>query len=541
MRQEYSAFLKQRNAARAFEGFVSSSGISGRWGDHYFGQRHENPVPDVVEKLHGIRDDLASDPALVKFMLETTALLKSGVGQAKASDPEVQKLRALLDGLSVFLQGLVAEKDLLARSDLPEEYQKLISILEKDTAQKPLRPIAGTGLFLKSYVSHIYEHVREKPGSAVGAFGASLGFLWLVNHKMGGATTSYIDPLNVAITNMGMGEFGADFEFDPTVSLEGLQPSCHNHVSDVFGPEVADFAQPVLPEHCSKFKTLAEDAQSSAQGFYDAVNSRIEGLIHMPLSDLFGKVVDHEAFMRGFETGARETAEFIYQFNAVENITLHYVIGTIAFDQGRKLGRVTSDEAREALQKITNFTWRTARQVPLAYAAGLGLSINSYVAHGGLNPEMVWTGAAGVVGGLAVHKLAGKVFNRKARAKAVAGNAGESLAGFERFSVPEDVQARLDAAASKGRGWMKKGAVSLAAAAGAAGFAKEFPEMAGVIAGGLTVSGSFLAYNVPEDAALHVIFGIAGGTAGYGYGLVERKIFRRGQPAVGAAAAPENV
>lgn len=527
-----------KSAAHAFEPLITSDQVSGRWTTHYFGERHDSPIPDIVKELAEVEDDLKDRPELLKFMLETTALVRGIQGKSRdfADTPEEGDARAeLLRNFAKFdayINGLASGVDLPHREDLPEEYQKVLALIEKETGQQAIRPVAGTAAFFKNYISHIAEHVREKPASATAALAVSLGVVWLANHKMGNAVTNYIDPTSTQINNFGAGEFGQIFEFDPTMPVAEFERTCHSHVEAMFGKTVADIAAPIMPQHCDKFKTLAEDAQGNVAAGYDLVNARIEGLIKMPVSDLVGKLIDNEAFMRGFETGARNTADFIYKFNTVENITLHYIIGQLAFDQGRKLGRLTSDEAREGWQKISNFTYRTAVNAPMAYAAGLSLAAQSYLENG-MNPEMVWMGAGGALAGQLGHKAFTRFFNGKSRAEAMM---EESRARMEAFkyagsSVQGDKPTLLVDKKKKHGAKVAFGALGGVGTYGV--LVSECPEVAGMIAGSAAVGGSFLAYNVPEDAALHVIFGIVGGAAGYGYGMVERRgggILKRAMP-----------
>ncbi len=524
-------------AADSVARILESDEINKIWSSHHVSRSDDNPALGIAQNLH----DFPSDPELLAFMSRLVELERGALGSSK--NPDVGNLRRELDGLAFYLADASSDITLPALESLPEDYQKILKMIERQTAQVPFRPIGVPVEMLKHTAQHIWEDAKEHPKSFAGLLTVSLGGLGFMNMRMGTSTTSYIDPEVTTITNLSLDALDdPDFVMEQDSSLLNLdlQPTCHDHLTQLLGETGADAIKSTLdmagifPQHCSRVKTLAADAQASLQGGYDFINSRIGFFIKDPATDLAGKILPDSPFKDAFYNAANNTADFIYAANTVENVVLHTIIFASAMATTVKFGTLENEEGKIIRKNAQDFFHRTIKNNPLNYVFGIAASAQSYMANEGLNPEMIWMGLGGVLAGHFSH-AALKRLKRTDHVKNITAPARENLEHFSDMRKILSDNRAGEPLAIEPKNWKnrlkKAGIISggLAALA-SADAALTGGQISGNILGFTSVTVPFLAYNVPEDAGLHVIFGVAGGAAGavWAAGVRGKRALKRG-------------
>lgn len=508
------------------------------WSRYYPSQNTRTPLSDLSDVIKSQNLTPENNAHLLIFMneildIEEQALKR--IPKHKRSETDLADIENIAQ-LKNYLQTLKERTpEAYAHTELPEQYQKIIDMLRTETAQHPVRPIQNLMRLVKNTGVHIAEDAREHPYAFTGLLGISLGALGLMNMRMGSTANIYIDPIATTITDLDFDSLeqmtnGADtaLTLNPAFMNTGPAQSCHDHLTQVLGPTAADYVKNSLdavnlfPQHCSKIKTLAQNAQGNLQSFYDTMNSRIAFMIHDPAQDIGNKIIPPSPFLDAFNHAANQTADFIYAANAIENVTLHTIIFASAVATTVKLGTLESEEAKEMRMKISDFFGRTTRNVPLNYLLCAAGSTYAYMANNGVNPEMIWMGLGGALIGQGIHNALNK--NKSpALAQTLSVHIRDidvhSLEASENITGNEKAGESLSAE-NKKSAWKKiitsKPAIASAVTgiASAADFAFNNGQISGTMLGGLSVTVPFLAYNVPEDATLHVILGFAGGVVG---------------------------
>lgn len=525
------------DATQALGGVLDSPETEALWVRHHYSRRDDNPAPVIAEQIRSLYGDLRQDPALLSFMKELAKIERKALGPTRDKDDADKKsLRAGLEGLEAYLESLSEGVKLPPPETLPEDHQKILHMYKHKTGQIPIEPLRATGRTLKNAGAHIWEDVKEHPKSALGLLIFATGTLAFMKKQIGSSATTYINPQATALTNFSMDALDdPDYvpEFDQAYFNPNIELTCHDHITQLFGETAADIAQNSLniaglfPQHCSRVKTLALDAHDKLNAGYDFVNTRIGFIIKDPALDLGEKLIPDSPFKLAFMEAAHNTAEGIYAFNTVENVVLHTIIFGSAMAGTIKLGAMDSGEGKEALRDIRDFFHRTSLNTPLSYIFGGAATAHSYLADG-MNPEMVWMGLGGALAGQVIHKGMRTLSSHKHVEKATL-SVQKNLA---RFAKPDKVlsgnMAGETSAPVSENFWMKpwrkiaKG-LGLTGAFAAADIVATGGEITGAALGATSVILPFLFYNVPEDLALHVIFGAAGAAAG-GAVLAGRKI-----------------
>lgn len=529
-------------------GMLESPKLSDLWKRYHLSDKDKNPAHDAARELYKSAGHFSENQGLLVFLKEFLNIQHATLPVKRKNDTlEDSHDRKILDTLSCHIESLIEDK----QTPVPEEYQPVLDMLEHATGQTPVRPVRSFWNFLKTQGKHIAEETKEHPAAAASMLALSLGTLRFMNN---GAST-YIDPTVMQASNMDMDTLLSLDSLDSTITFNAQQTPidlpCHDHIVYFLDPIVgseyavtgADFIKNTLgaaglfPQHCAKLKTLAPDAQNWLLGGYDVINSRIAFMASDPAADLGKTVIPPSRFLDAYNTAVTHTSEFWYAFNAIENAVLHTVIFGSSMMLSRKLGKLSSEELTETLRSSKDFIYRTipskrsfeelTETTPLNYVLAVSGSAYAYVSNNGFNPEMVWMGLGGLVAGQVIHK---GIRSLKSRSCSEEIMANASTDGIESLYVLSDVRAGEASTKDKAlNGWQTLALkATIGAGIGTAAVTIDTALTGGQITasvlGGGSVTVLFLGYNVVEDAALHVIFGAAGGATGLGIALTERSI-----------------
>jgi len=413
-----------------------------------------------------------------------------------------------------------------------ESKDNLVYALRDHTAQMNTLVQIPKGLW--SFFKHVAHHTREESQKHFFKFSALLssciGLLVFMNLKIGGQKT-YIDPVMMEVTNLDL-ESLLDPDFEPELDPNAYDPNMelpsHDHLGSLLGEERADWARESLPfvdelapKHEAELMTLAQDGQGMLQGVYDFINIRIGGFIEYPVQDLVHKILPDSEPKDTIMQATERAAEVIYAGNAIENCTLHPLIGWTACLLAYQAGQMMVDgETAEAAEEVGNWFHRSLNVSPLSYSF-LGASGAYAIASTGkfLSPELVWMSAIGFTVGEMIHKA------QRSRLKDKFINAAFSDVASCDLDVFVNQDGLLEAKndRSKAVGFLtSKFMVAAVAATGAAmtldvAFNDAVCSLS--MAGYSAVALPFLGYNAVEDTLAHIIFGVAGGVLGGTFGV----------------------
>ncbi|MBK6895755.1 MAG: hypothetical protein IPH06_04110 [Alphaproteobacteria bacterium] len=515
-------------------GILESETFAHLWSRHYRTRRHENAARSYAAE---IREHTAKetpiDPRLLKFMIELVRLEALAVANStEKQEPDAPALLKNLQQLRLDLEARTQGRPLPTREGLTNEQKKILDMVERQTATKPFRPVSSLLNAVRRTALHIAHDAKDHPIAFSGLLAASLGTLAFMRARLGNSATIYIDPAATTMTNFSLDSMdnpAATLETDQAFLNMDFQPSCHDHLSQLMGQNTADFVKQTLdmagmfPAHCSKLKTLAEEAQNNLERSYNFVNSRLEMLIRDPATDIAQRLIPDSPFLSAFNQSAHSTAEFIYALNTVENVVVHTLIFASSVLAAAKLGTMESEEIRALRQDIGDFAYRQVRLNPAALALGTAGSATALIMHGGINPDTLWAGLAGVLVGRIIHngiRRAHALEFVKASAPSSLSVSRQEAQDADPILITGDNKAGdPNSGASSRRTWWNN-VTKPAAGVGTLVILTTIDslatggQVAGNIMGALGVTIPFLAYNLPEDAALHIIFGIAGGIAG---------------------------
>ncbi|MCB1784356.1 MAG: hypothetical protein KDI13_10230 [Alphaproteobacteria bacterium] len=521
----------QHNARNTAAEILKSPAIKSLWAQHYRSKKGEDPAPEISRELLEDTGNLQDRPDLLSFIKE---LITLELGALKEKNQQTTELRTQLIGLSRYLSTLSKDMDLPNREELPEAQQKILTMLERQTAQKQFSPLRSTLHLMKDMALHLKEEAREHPAPFLTSTAFCGAFIAFMNMRLGTAQTAYLDPELAATSNLSLDDLD-DPGFTPEIDinlLQNFQPSCHDHLQAILGTKAADFVETTLnaanlfPQHCIGVKTLALDAQNLQQNLwsaYDGWNARMAPFIQEPanrIADAIGSSAFHDAFT----TAANNTADIIYGLNWWENITLHSVITYAAFRTYCKYRSMEDDERRELRRNIADFAARTPRLYPLTYLLSASASTYVIATHGGPTAEMVWPA---IIGGMTGHTIDRLRLRHKATklAQETTLSVHKDLAAFsdaEEILLPAQAgQTATNTNLSEKWKTGAKAALISAATISADAFTTG-GQITGTALGSFTVLVPFLYYNLPEDTSLHWVFGILGASlaATWQHGIV---------------------
>lgn len=512
---------------------LSSEELSSLWNRHHC--RTPSPAPDLARQIKEISSDIENHPELISFMIELVELETNAIKQR--SKPDTSALNTLNE-LSDYLNNLAKDINLPEELELPEEQSLILEIISKHTGQNEFSPFSYIWNLTKNMTLHIAEDAKENPKSFTLLLAASLGILHFMNSNIGTSANIYIDPKATTITDLSFEKLddlmsnpeAIDLTFNQQLLNMDLEPSCHDHLIQIMGQTSADFvantlnAASLFPKHCSRVKDLAFNAQESLQAGYEAINSRLEFFISDPAQTLGALMLPDSVFKNAFETAANNTAEFIYAANTVENVVLHSIIFGSALASTMKLGTMKNDELQEIKDRSIEFTNRAITTRPLNYLLLCSGSAYAYISSSGITPDMVWLGAAGALAGEFIHKALNKK-NAHKHTNRLCKNTTPKTTKIEEtnFITTNTNNADEKHIVNEGQhpgGWSsylkKPSTILISTATTAVTLDAKITggAFSGACLGALGVSVPFIFYNIPEDAALHLIFGFSGAIAG---------------------------
>ncbi len=502
----------QTTPAQNISDLMTSPAYEALWAEHYAGQKHEAPIKDIAGKINAINGDWHAHPEILAFMIN---LVEIETAALPASE------RAPLQSLQEYLEKAAAGIALPKRKHLPEEQQKILNMIERESGLQKFRPVSWALNMAKTTGTHIFNEAMEhKKSSALLAGVAILSLVYM--HRMGAlGSTAYMSPEETMTVNFSLDALDDPNwipEIDESLFNPDFIPSCHDHLRQLLGETGADFVKETLeianffPQHCSKMKTLA----MNAGGMYDTINSRIAALIENPVLDLGDTVLQDSPLKTAFETAATNTAEFWYAANYIENIAFHTGIFGLAMASAFKLSSLSDEERQEIITTSHNFLCRTLRKNPLNYIfTAAGASVAYIQNTGEMNPDIIWMGA---IGGLAGH-FAHQAMRRLNRSSQATLRTAKISQEFITTADPDLDPKQIPKSKLKdiilGKSFTGR-LMRLAPLLSALDLAVASGTGTGSVLGAAAVTIPFLAYNIPEDMGLHVIFGIAGGTVGLG-------------------------
>lgn len=522
----------QQHARTTVAGILQSPAMAQLWAQHHNQKYADNPAPDLASEISSLTEQLQDRPDLLAFMLELINLERGMIRKPrKQENDEYKELREQLDGLKYHLETIADGITLPSREILPEDQQKILDLMERQTAQKPFRPVHSTLHLMKDMAIHLKEEASTHPGPFLTSTAFCGAFIAFMNMRLGDMKNNYIDPELAAVSNLTLDSLD-DPDFVPEIDmslLENFQPSCHDHLQAAFGKQAADLIKTTLdginlfPQHCTGLKTLGA-WQGNMWDVYDGWNARMAPFIQDPAEKL-GDLLANAPFHDSFVSAATNTADFVYAANWHENITLHTVITYAAFRTYCKYREMEDDERKKIRQNMLDFARRTPRLYPLTYALSASASACVLAANGSPSAEMIWPA---IIGGIAGHTIDRYRLKAKTHdlAKQTTLSVRESLTYFaDTLDITQANKAwespSNNIALSEKWKAAGKAALITTAAVTADAFATG-GQVAGSIAGGMSVIVPFLYYNVPEDTTLHWVFGLlgAGLAATWQHGIV---------------------
>ncbi len=494
---------------------LRSAQLQAAWSKFHHSKENENPAHEIAASLPS-----AAQPELLSFVTELLKIQRNAIENNEG-------LYHDLDKLAGFFATKMNGQELPHRDKLPEDYQRILDVMERQTGQNKFRPVKAT----KKMARHTWEELKEAGQKHPYAFGmlmsTSIAALTFLNLKMG-ATTTYIDPAYTGLTDFEIDDDGnlVEFAIDPSQISYDLEPSCHDHIAQI-SQTLADTIDAIgvsLPQHCSKQMTIAVDAQDIMQFGYDTIKTPFEWLVQNPIQSL-GSGDSH--FMVAFNSAAQNVSEWVYQINTVENFVLHPIMLAAGFYGVLKCASWNTAQWRELRNGVSDFAHRAASARPLNYLFGVAASGGSYIANNGVSMDMVWMGLTGIITGSLIHKYYARK-SAKERVKDMTSKARDCLKEFSK--VAQNIKLSEIEPVKKIKNMGKKitiGAVSLSSYASLVfadtqGYIDKIDselmrailnnsaEVAGSVTATALVIGGFLPYNLVEDAVQHVAFSSVG-------------------------------
>lgn len=508
------------------------------WALHHHSRAEENIPVQIAAEIRENMSDMEARPDLQSFIAEFL------LAEIKASaDPAVTGLRSELMALRAALWQPPGTGTYAARRILPDDYRQVIDMIDVQMQQKPFR------YFLRDiateYVEHIKEGAQKHPYAFTGFLAACAGAGVFMKTSLGPAKT-YIDP---QFAGIAFDENGIMTGVSVSADLAGLKFGCHNHISSYIGEEAASIIESTLGSfgitHCSAIMNLDIKAQNALQTSYNFIKMPFDAVMGIfvknPLSDFGTEALQNSSFAAAYNAAATSVSEAVYALNTVENIVLHSVLFSAAMIEGyRQSGPGGGHEARETLTAAKDFFYRTLHDRSLSYVFPAVASGAVYMAQGQFDGSVVLAGAGGAVAGHIAHNLK-HVWERKTHVTKVTENVRDMLRDFREAAKEKGIVETLAEPARKqwlsAKEKMTWAGASLSAYAtivfaDVSGYAQALEsdlaresilkgsEILGAATATGLIAGFFVPFNIVEDAAQHIIFGVGGYGAGRAYGGV---------------------
>ncbi|MGH1397997.1 MAG: hypothetical protein ACRBCT_02170 [Alphaproteobacteria bacterium] len=539
-------------AAKMLGELFNSAAFQEMWGRYNRTQRNENPGPEIaaLSMAHGNFPGTEEERIqLYSFLNEYVRIYKDALGTPSPTDNEQtisykEHLTKLHAHLNCEVGGAI-----IHRGMLPDGYQKIINMVEMDTAQDSVRPFGTLKDFTIQMIHHFNEFRQNKPALFYGMVGSAITFVSMGYWKVGNSAAPYVDPEMLFDKNLSAEAFlDMDTDYTPNVDYAALQASdltsiklpCHDHFHQMFGDTwldrqyqslygetMAQSAAGFFGEdstfifHCGKLKTIVADTTNFANDFTSAWTARLSPIIEGPATTAgdfaFSEGAHREAFMDGVEL----MADFIYWFDNVENLAIHLSLFGMGYIGAARTGVMDHEEAKESREIIHNFTYRIWKNNPLnVFLGGSGIAFAAY--NGGDASNIVVGGLAGLTAGYLAHRFH-RVMSREKTALHQLSEMDttltlEAVQGSD-ITRPADVISDIGVENDQRKPWYKRhkrkvitsGAVAAAAASDAV-LTGGYYTTASMGAG--SVAAVYIPANIIQDNISHVVFLLGGiGTA----------------------------
>lgn len=498
------------------------------WALHHFSRADENVPAKISAEIRKNMADMNIRPDLLAFAAEflLTEL---------RTNPQNPALAAAYNILP-HAENIGTYK---ARRAMPEDCKEILDMLDIQFQQRPFSHFLGD--VGAEYAEHLKDSAKKHPRAFTGLLVGCVGAGSFLNANLGPSKT-YIDPAYAgAIVDPLTGEMEGIAASAEMIGA-GFKGGCHNHLAPYIGEEAARFVGDNLGglvNHCGGFRDLSVRAQSAMQGAYDFVKTPFNAFMDMfarnPLADFGTQEFLDSRFVAAYNAAASSVADTVYALNTVENIALHsFIFSAAAIEGYRQSAPGGGHEARETLSAAKDFFHRTLHDRPLTYVLPVITSGATWAAQGNFDSTTVLAGVTAGATGHIVHRLKHK-WDRAAHIKNFTQDAGDLLRDFARAVKEKSVSEIFVEPARKQ--WLNAkekmawaGAslsayativfadVSAAAQAIENDLIRESVLKSSEVLGAATatglVAGLFVPFNIVEDAAQHVIFGVGG----YGFG-----------------------
>lgn len=551
--------------AKFYEGVLASPALKELWDRNYPSRKGDDPLHDLQHILdgqepHHHHDDNHHDcdhdhhhhdhdhdhephievddkTQFQVFMREMIRVEYGALGKPKeGEDEDKAQLRKMLGRMyHMFL-----EADLPAAAALSREQRMMIDVLERQTLQKPFRPIKAMWDSIKHTAHHIKEDAVEHPVLFSGLMVACTAVLLFMNRDLK-SQTMYVDPRMLQMDGLSLDalETGGDIVINQGGAAAQFIPTCHDHLVQIMGKTLADMVQSagdmtgLVPKHCTKLMSGAQDAQVVLGNVYDFVTGRLAIFIETPAVSL-GESLPNSYYMQAFVESAKANAQIVYVADTIENVMLHSTIFLSSALATYAYGSLDKGEAAQLKRQVSDFFQRSLYNRPLNYLFSVAATAGIYAYQGQMTLETAWAGVGGLALGHVVHDvhyrmqrnehvnrvlekamtplkdLAASVqnilpadvpsvdphFKRKllTRAQTIAALTALGYVGINGGLLAGDVSGTFEALQPEN---LKNTMIALSEHAGAATAAA-------------IVWVSYLIINIPQDALQHVIFGTAG-------------------------------
>lgn len=521
---------------------LESPAMQELWALHRHSRAQENIPAKIAADIREHRENMDSRPDLQAFAAE---FLLAGL-RASRKDSELAEEHAALAAMYNAVPHAENIGTYKARHELPEDCKQVLDMLDIQFRQRPFSH------FLRDMGAEYAEHLKGSAKKHPVAFGSvlavSLGAGAFMKTSLG-PTRAYIDP---AYAKGGIDPLTGEWQ-STAVSAEtieaGLKFSCHNHLAPIIGENAAQVVGDTLGSfginHCSGFMDLGIRAQGALQASYDFVkipfNAVMDTFARNPLADFGSQVFLDSRFVTAYNAAATSVADAVYAFNTVENVVLHsFIFAAAAVEGFRQSAPGGGHEAKETLTAAKDFIYRTLHDRPLTYALPVATAGATWAAQGNFDSTVVLAGAAAGAAGHIAHNLKSK-WDKTAHIKNVTQSAGDLLQEFTKTAKEKGIPEAFIEPARKpwlsakqkmswaGASFSAYATIVFADASGYAqtlgnelvseGLLKSSEVLGAATATGL-IAGLFVPYNIIEDAAQHIGFGLAGYGAGRAVGAV---------------------
>jgi hypothetical protein len=513
------------------------------WALHHHSRAEENVPAAIAAEIRENMHRMDTRPDLEAFVAEFVL-----AGLRAADSPEVAGLREDMAMMRESLPQPEGTGTYKARKRLREEdgdYKAVLDMIDVQMRQKPFLHSAGD--FGAEYRHHITEAAKKKPKTFAFWLAASTGAMAFMKTNLKPAQ-AYIDP-HAGVTMMD--ENGNEIVTTISSALTDMKFGCHSHIPLV-SPETAESIGNALGGfgiHCSTIKNLDIKAQNVLQDGYDFIKTPFDAVmgwfVKNPLAEFGTQALQDSRYAMAYNETARIVSDWVYMGNTIENFTLHPLIFAFAACEGcRRSAAYGGTEVRETMTEIKDFIHRTVHDRPLNYVLPIITSAATWAYQGEFGTPVVLAGAAAGIAGHAVHKLK-DMWDRKDHLRTIAGNAKDILHDFRQAAHEKGISAAFAEPVRKQ--WLSTkekiayGTASLSAYAAivfaeVSGYAQTIDNdmvreavlgssnvLGAVTATGL-IAGVFLPYNVLEDIAQHIVYGVAGYAGGHMLGKAQNVI-----------------